>query len=168
MDAPTMEIHQLTKSELDEAIKLWAEHGKSHHKKADGRRATFLQHSRNPDFFWGASEKGRLIGVLIASHDGRIGWIDRIAVEPMYVGRGIVQAMIRSAEKYLKGKNIRRFCLLVGASNLKLHQELQKSGYLIDDDLLFMYRRSKTREAKAVPGERENDSDDDNGDDGSD
>ena len=56
------------------------------------------------------------------------------------------QRMIRDAEKYLRGKNIQRFGLLVDAANLKLHQELQKGGYLINDDLLFMYRRSSRRE----------------------
>lgn len=46
-------------------------------------------------------DQGRLIGVIIASSDGRKGWINRLAVDPDFRGRRLAARLIEAAEEKL-------------------------------------------------------------------
>src|SRR2546421_353928 len=47
---------------------------------------------------FGAFEDGQLVGVVVATHDGRKGWISRLGVDPAYQRRGIGAVLVRACE----------------------------------------------------------------------
>ena len=44
---------------------------------------------------------GRLVAVVILSHDGRKGWINRLAVDPAYRHRGYASRLVAASERWL-------------------------------------------------------------------
>ena len=68
-----------------------------------------------PGGFIGAFADGKLVGIVVATHDGRKGWINRLAVHPDYRRRGIAKKLIEEAEEYLRlVKAINRHRRLIG------------------------------------------------------
>lgn len=43
---------------------------------------------------------GTLVAVAVLTHDGRKGWINRLAVDPAYRRRGLAKALIAEAERW--------------------------------------------------------------------
>ncbi len=43
---------------------------------------------------------GTVVAVTVLTHDGRKGWINRLAVDPAYRRRGLAQALIAAAERW--------------------------------------------------------------------
>jgi len=78
-----MRICSLTISDYYQIVTLWQNAGLSYKPEGRDRKdAIQSQMAANPDFFIGAFEDNRLVGVVVASTDGRRGWINRLAVDP--------------------------------------------------------------------------------------
>ena len=43
---------------------------------------------------------GRLVGTVLATHDGRKGWINRLAVDPAYRRQGLASRLVTEAERW--------------------------------------------------------------------
>ncbi len=50
--------------------------------------------------------EGQLVGAVITTHDGRKGWINRLAVHPDYRRRGLGLALVTAAETRLKAQGM--------------------------------------------------------------
>ncbi len=44
----------------------------------------------------------RVVGVVVLTHDGRKGWINRLAVHPDYQRRGVASRLIEEAERWFR------------------------------------------------------------------
>ena len=60
----------------------------------DSRRALAAQIKAYPDFFLGAYDGAKLVGVVLISCDSRKGWINRMAVDSEFRRRGIAKALV--------------------------------------------------------------------------
>ena len=89
----------------------------------------------------GAKNKGRLTGVVMVSHDGRKGWINRLAVDPAYRRRGLGARLITAAEKELYGQGIEVIAALIEAGNEPSLNLFQKEGYLLAREILYLSKR---------------------------
>lgn len=95
-----------------------------------------------PEFFIGAFKEKRLVGVVIASYDGRMkGWINRLAVDPEYRHRGIARELIQTAEKTLENHGATIFCALIETPNEESLNLFQKMGYTAHRDILYVSKR---------------------------
>jgi len=87
------------------------------------------QIKENPSFFLGAFEDTRLVGTVIATTDGRKGWINRLAVDPDYRRRGIAKTLVAEAEKALRKNGIQIICALIEETNEPSKNFFRKCGY---------------------------------------
>lgn len=96
---------------------------------------------QNPKFFLGAEVEGKLVGVIVASSDGRKGYLNRIAVDPDYRGQGIAQRLTLAAEDVLRQEGIKIITLLVERDNIPSIQLAHKLGYVQHPDIIYFSKR---------------------------
>jgi tRNA-Thr(GGU) m(6)t(6)A37 methyltransferase TsaA len=91
---------------------------------------------RVPDLFLGAFDAVRsdeLVGIVIATSDGRKGWINRLAVDPRWRGKGIATALIGEAERALVRRGLLLVAALIEPDNLPSLSLFRKLGYVLTD-----------------------------------
>jgi ribosomal protein S18 acetylase RimI-like enzyme len=137
-----MEIRRLQVEDYPRLVELWSKAGLPFKPKGrDSPQAIAKQMKENPGFFIGAFENGKLIGAVIASSDGRKGWINRLAVDPEYRRRGIAKTLIAEAEKALRQKGLKIFCALIEDSNKASKELFRKCGYVEHRDIIYFSKR---------------------------
>lgn len=72
---------------------------------------------RNPDTSFVAEDDGKIIGTVLAGHDGRRGFLYHVAVLEQYSNRGIGKKLTELALNALKEKGISKVGLLVLRKN---------------------------------------------------
>lgn len=82
--------------------------------------------------FFLAFADNHLIGSVLATHDTRKGWINRLAVIPDYRRKKVATQLVYDAEKWLQDQGIEIFaCLIEGwnKSSMKFFEELEYKKY---------------------------------------
>jgi ribosomal protein S18 acetylase RimI-like enzyme len=78
----------------------------------------------------GTESDGKLVGAVIATHDGRKGWINRLAVDPDYRRRGYAGTLIEAAERVLREQGLRVIAALVESDNRASLALFRRLGYV--------------------------------------
>jgi len=138
-----IEIRRLSIEDYDEMLNLWIASGLTSLKPKgrDSREEIEKQMKMFPGGFIGAFADGKLVGIVVATHDGRKGWINRLAVHPDYRRRGIAKKLIEEAEKYLKKEGMKIICALIEDWNTASINLFQKSGYKMHKDIIYFSKR---------------------------
>jgi len=137
-----MRIRNLKIEDYEEILKLWDRARLSYRPRGrDSYQEVKRQMENDPDLFLGAEEEGKLVGVVIATYDGRKGWLNRITVDPAYRGKGLGLKLTRVGERALRKKGAKIIALLVERSNLASLNLAQKAGYVIAEDILYLTKR---------------------------
>lgn len=105
----------------------------------DSRRNMAKQLRARSNVYLGAFDGPRLVGTVLATHDTRKGWINRLAVLPEYRRRGIAQMLVRAAERALRGRGMEIFAALIEEDNVASQTLFRKLGY--DPQSILYYRR---------------------------
>jgi len=121
---------------------LWERAGlQSKPKGRDSRREIARQMEASPELFIGAFDKGKMVGVCIATDDGRRGWINRLAVLPEYQGKGIAKNVIAACEKALRKMGRKIFCAQTEEDNEKSLALFAGAGYKEHRDFIYLAKR---------------------------
>jgi len=91
--------------------------------------------------FLAAEEKGRMIGAVLGMHDGRKGWINRLAVLPECRGRGIASALVAEVERKLLEKGIEIVTCLIEDWNEGSMAFFERLGYVPHRDIAYYSKR---------------------------
>jgi ribosomal protein S18 acetylase RimI-like enzyme len=138
-----MEIRKLTISDYEEITKLWSRANLPYKPRGrDSKEAIAAEMKANPEFFIGAFEDNRLIGISIVTCDTRRGWINRLAVDPDYQKRGVARILVTESEKILRKHGIKVFCALVDDDNVASQALFKECGYVSHDITYFSKRDS--------------------------
>ena len=92
---------------------------------------------RNPDTCFIAEVNKKIVGVIMAGHDGRRGFIYHTAVHPEYRRQGIARKLVESAMNALKECGINKVALVVFAKNQDGNCFWEKIGFTVRDDLVY-------------------------------
>ena len=141
-----MKIRSLAIFDYDRIVELWKRSELSFRPSGRDRKgAVQAQIAANPDFFLGAYEDDRLVGVVVVTSDGRKGWINRLAVDPNFRRKGVAKALIRESEKTLRKHGLRIFCALIEDYNASSMQLFKKCGYKEHRDIVYFSKRDSER-----------------------
>lgn len=123
-------------------IDLWEKSDLPYKPKGrDSKKAINHQINENPELFLGAFHNNALIGCVIATFDGRKGWINRLAVLPVYRKSGIAIQLIKAAETALKQKGATVIGALIYKDNEPSLHLFQKMGYTTAENIYYMSKR---------------------------
>jgi len=136
-------IRALAIADYDALIALWQRAGLSFKPKGrDAREKVAKEMAANPRGFLGMFVDGRLIASVLATFDGRKGWINRLAVDPDFRGSGHGVRMIAEAENVLHDHFAAEIiAALVEPENELSKQLFAKCGYALWDGLHYFTKR---------------------------
>lgn len=97
--------------------------------------ARYLQ--RNPTTSFAAVEEGRIIGCIMAGHDGRRGLIHHTAVHPAHRGRGVGRMLVEAALQALQQEGVSKAALLVFRRNEGGNAFWEHMGFTLREDIAY-------------------------------
>jgi ribosomal protein S18 acetylase RimI-like enzyme len=141
-DPTAVNIRDLSMDDYNDLIRLWQAAGlPSRPHGRDSREAIARQMEGGTSIFLGAEEDGKLVGAVLGTHDGRKGWINRIAVHPAHRRRGIGRALVYAVEARLHGMGIGIIGSLIEDWNEDSMAFFARLGYLAHTDIVYFSKR---------------------------
>jgi len=136
-------IQHLDASDYEDLISLWSTAGLTHRPTGrDARESMEKEFKRMDTCFFGMFDNGRMIGTIIGTSDGRKGWINRLAIDPDYRGRGLAAHLIKAAEDYLHGLGLKVIACLIEDYNTPSMSVFVKAGYTHDPKVHYFSKRT--------------------------
>jgi ribosomal protein S18 acetylase RimI-like enzyme len=131
-------IREMTAEDYDAVRALWEATPGIGLSQADEREsiASFLEYNRGLSFV--AEVDGQVAGALLASFDGRRGYLHHLAVVPGRRRAGIGRALVGRSLEALRGRGVRRCHIFVMAGNADGIRFWGRVGWFKRDDLLLM------------------------------
>lgn len=131
-------IRVMTPADYDGVYHLWIHTpGMGLNTTDDSREGIEKYLRRNPTTSFVALDGERVIGVIMAGHDGRRGFIHHTAVLPDYRGQGIARELVNHAMDALEAEGIHKVALVAFARNEIGNGFWQKIGFEKREDLVY-------------------------------
>jgi ribosomal protein S18 acetylase RimI-like enzyme len=137
-------VRELTPAFIPQVLPLWhaaglqvKPSGRDHPKRIEQEIAAY------PHNFIGAFDGERLVGVVVATWDGRKGWINRLAVHPEYRRQKLGQALITAAEQELERRGALIIAALIEPDNDASLKLFESSGFDKYPDIVYVSKRKE-------------------------
>ncbi|MDI6845840.1 MAG: GNAT family N-acetyltransferase [Candidatus Saccharicenans sp.] len=131
--------------DYDRVIELWKQCGLPLKPRGRDSREEISRQLELPQvIFLVAEAGGRVVGTVLATHDGRKGWINRLAVDPAFRRQGLGQKLVRLAEEELEKAGLKMFAALIEEVNLASIQLFQKLGYEFHPEIKYFTRKESS------------------------
>jgi len=95
-----------------------------------------------PTTYLGAESSGRLVGVVMGTHDRRKGWINRVAVHPDWQRQGVGRLLMQACEAALHAAGMEIISALIEQGNEGSRRLFERCGY-VDDVPVHYYRKRR-------------------------
>lgn len=111
----------------------------------DSREAFAKQNEGGTQFPIGVwTDEGQLVGAVLATHDGRRGWINRLAVHPDFRRQGVGTMLIDAAEAALRAGGFDIIGALIAPDNEASLRMFEEAGYHEHHGLHYVSKRSSS------------------------
>ena len=134
-------IRPMTIEDYDEVYAMWLITSRRALSSADERGQIERYLKRNEGLSQVAVVDGKIVGTVLAGHDGRRGFIHHMAVLPEYRGRHIGHALAEKAIEKIKSEGIEKthiFCYRDNETGQKFWRDF---GFVKRDDIFdFSYQ----------------------------
>jgi N-acetylglutamate synthase len=138
----SIKIREFRMEDYDRVMGLWAEGGLPLKPAGRDNRENIAKQLRQPNVrFLVAEEGSRVIGTVFATHDGRKGWINRLAVDVSLRGRGIGARLVREAERWLDSLGMDILACLIEDDNTVSMTVFEKLGYKKHPEIIYFAKR---------------------------
>jgi ribosomal protein S18 acetylase RimI-like enzyme len=110
----------------------------------DSREAFAQQLASGTHTLIGLEVDTQLAGVVLATHDGRKGWINRLAVLPEYRHRGYAARLVAQAERALQEQGMTVIAALIEPENDASLALFHRLGYIEATGMHYVSKREST------------------------
>jgi ribosomal protein S18 acetylase RimI-like enzyme len=139
---PKLVIREFRIEDYDRLIALWKEAGLGYRPRGrDSRRRIEAELKTGTSIFLVAEMDSKLVGSVIGTHDGRKGWINRLAVHPSYRRRGLAKKLMAEVEKRLSQVGLEVIAGLIEQGNTASLQLFQSLGYERAPEIVYLSKR---------------------------
>jgi len=131
-------IRVMTIEDYDGVYNLWINTpGMGLNSTDDSREGIEKYIKRNPTSSFVAEDNDKIVGVIIAGHDGRRGYIYHTAVLPEYRSQGIGKTLVDRAMSALDAEGIHKVALVAFQANEIENGFWESIGFTQRDDLVY-------------------------------
>ncbi len=135
-------IRQMRMDDYPSLIKLWEKAGLPYKPEGRDRRENIEKELEGEaSLFLVAEKEGRIIGSVLGTHDGRKGWINRLAVAPDSRRKGVGRALVAEVELQLSRMGIAIVACLVEDWNEDSIRVFRRLGYTSHPDITYFSKR---------------------------
>jgi GNAT superfamily N-acetyltransferase len=136
------QIRKFRIRDYNELIKLWNESNLPYRPKGRDSKKELARQTRFSYVNMLVAEKdNKIIGSVFGSHDGRRGWINRLAVLPEYRRQRVATRLVQEIEKWLVKEKIKIICSLVENKNISSINFISIAGYKRHYDIIYFSKR---------------------------
>lgn len=136
-----MTIRQMSIADYDSVYRLWFNTpGMGLNTTDDSREGISAYLRRNPSSCFVAEDADEIVGVILAGHDWRRGFIHHAAVLTERRNGGIGTALVEQAMAALEREGIHKVALVVFSKNETGNAFWEKRGFVRRDDLIYRNR----------------------------
>ncbi|MCK5055633.1 MAG: GNAT family N-acetyltransferase [Candidatus Aminicenantes bacterium] len=123
-------------------ISLWEQTGIPCKPQGRDSKEKILKELSNPGTLFLVAEKdGDIIGTVMATHDGRKGWINRLSVVPRRQHQGIATRLLKEAEDHLYRCGMEIITCLIEDDNPGSMEFFRKKEYIKHTDIIYFSKR---------------------------
>lgn len=112
-----MDITQFEISNYDKIYALWQQCEGVGLSEADSQESIKIYLERNPGMSFVAISSGKPVGVILAGHDGRRGYIHHLAVHPDFRRKGLARCLVDRSIEALQKNGIQKCHLFIFNNN---------------------------------------------------
>jgi ribosomal protein S18 acetylase RimI-like enzyme len=139
-----MTIREFRPADYDRVMALWAEGGLPLKPEGRDSRENIVRQTglANVRFLVAEEgEEGRVVGTVLATHDGRKGWINRLAVDAALRKRGLGARLVAEAERWLESQGLDILACLIEDDNAVSMAVFGKLGYKKHPEIIYFAKR---------------------------
>lgn len=131
-----VKIRLMTINDWDGVAQCWKDHDGIN--PVDDSEEGFTRYlKRNPTTSFVAVDGDKIVGTILAGHDGRRGIFHHVVVAPEHRGQGIGRMMVDSAMEALKKEGITKVLLVAFTDNKNGNEFWEHMGFTRRDDLFY-------------------------------
>lgn len=131
-----VKIRVMTPDDWDGVAEVWENHEGTN--PVDDSIEGFTKYlRRNPATSFVAVDDGRIIGTILAGHDGRRGIFHHVSVLPEYQKQGVGKMLVDNAMEALRKEGITKVLLVVFDHNENGNQFWEHMGFTVREDLIY-------------------------------
>ena len=131
-----VETRIMTPDDWDGVAKVWEDHEGTN--PVDDSPEGFAKYlRRNPATSFVAVDNGRIVGTILAGHDGRRGIFHHVSVLKEYQKQGIGKMLVESAVEALRKEGINKVLLVVFTHNDSGNAFWEHMGFTVREDLVY-------------------------------
>ena len=146
------EYKVMTASDYDGVYELWTNTpGMGINSTDDSREGVEKYIKRNPTTSFVALVEGKIVGVILAGHDGRRGFIQHLAVLPEFRKHGIASVLVGRAMNALEEEGIHKVALLAFKKNELGNAFWDKMEFKVREDVYYRNKNIHELEYRANP-----------------
>jgi len=140
-----IKIREFKIEDFDDLVKLWVAAKLPFKPKGRDKFIKIQKEIKNDNsIFLIAEFEGEIIGSIFGTHDGRKGWINRLAISPEFQKKGLGKELCNDLEKRFHKLGIEIIgCLIENWNNISINF-FEKIGYSKNDDILYYTKRKKS------------------------
>jgi GNAT superfamily N-acetyltransferase len=153
MDSMEPTLSELTAADYDDIMALWLRSGLPVRPEGRDSAAAFAGQIAAPSDAAFAQRRQRviglragpdLVGVAVLTHDGRKGWINRLAVDPAWRRRGLAGRLITEAERwFLEDVGLEVWSALIAEDNATSLAFFESAGYSRRDYIIYVSKKTR-------------------------
>ena len=131
--------------DYDRVLELWAEGGLPLKPQGRDTRENIVRQVALPNvrFLVAEGGDGRVVGTVLATHDGRKGWINRLAVDAALRRRGLGARLVAEAERWLEAQGLDILACLIEDGNAVSMAVFESLGYKKHPEIVYFAKRKR-------------------------
>ncbi len=143
-------IRRLRSTDYDELLSVWKGAGlPSRPRGRDSQEEMERQMGLGTSIYLKVVVNGRgkekIVAVVLGTHDGRKGWINRLAVLPQFQRQGLGSMLVGELERRFRRLGLDIYCGLVETGNDRSMDFFSKLGYVKHDDIVYYSKRKSDK-----------------------